>query len=424
MRAHAHARTRAIFLTFLMVTMVQTPLLSNDYSEELLEKINPSESTGTAIELEVGGKHSCAFASARDVKCWGNGSSGQLGIGNSLILGDEVDEMGLDLPFALLGSQFNVHQLALSDTHSCAVNASGAVKCWGEISLLGIGFDDLDGFGDGYIEMGDVLPYLSLPTGRSVDMIEAGGSHTCAVLDNNDLVCWGANDAGQLGLGNTTHIGDDVDEIGDDFSTVSLPSGRTVDELALGADHTCALLDDASIVCWGDNTYGQLGIGNTNTIGDGAGEMGSSLSTVSLPSGRSASQITAGEDVTCAILDNNDLICWGLNNYGQLGQGNTNDVNNPSSLSAISLGSGNALSVDAGVNSVCAVVTGNDVKCWGRNTEGQLGLGDTNHRGDGINEMGTNLNTISLGSGNINQVEVGDAFACALKSGGGIKCWG
>ena len=123
----------------------------------------------------------------------------------------------------LLGSQFEVHQLALSDTHTCAVNASGAVKCWGEIALLGIGFDDSDGFGDGYIEMGDVLPYLSLPTGRSVDMIEAGGSHTCAVLDNNDLICWGENDAGQLGLGNTTHIGDDADEIGDDFSTVSLP---------------------------------------------------------------------------------------------------------------------------------------------------------------------------------------------------------
>ncbi|MDG1525023.1 MAG: hypothetical protein P8Q90_03015, partial [Candidatus Thalassarchaeaceae archaeon] len=422
----AHTRQKAIFLAALMILMVQTTYIlgtpNNESPKELLEKINPSESTGTAIGLEVGGKHSCAFASARDVKCWGNGSSGQLGIGNSLILGDEVDEMGHDLPFALLGSQFEVHQLALSDTHSCAVNASGAVKCWGEITLLGIGFADSDGFGDGYIEMGDMLPYFSLPTGRSVDMIEAGGSHTCAVLDNNDLICWGENDAGQLGLGNTTHIGDDADEIGDDFSTVSLPSGRTVDALALGADHTCALLDDASIVCWGDNAYGQLGIGNTNTIGDGAGEMGSSLSTVSLPSGRSASQITAGEDVTCAILDNNDLICWGNNDYGQLGQGNTNDVNDPSGLSAISLGS-SAQSVDAGVNSVCAVVS-NAVKCWGRNTEGQLGLGDTNHRGDGINEMGTNLNTISLGSGNIDQVEVGDAFACALKSGGEIKCWG
>ena len=336
-------------------------MLSSDFSEELPEIIEPSETTGTAIELEVGGKHSCAYASIRDVKCWGNGSSGQLGIGNSLLIGDEANEMGESLPFSLLGSQFEVHQLALSDTHTCAVNATGAVKCWGEIALLGIGYDDSDGFGDGYIEMGDVLPYLSLPTGRSVDMIEAGGSHTCAVLDNNDLICWGENDAGQLGLGNTTHIGDDADEIGDDFSTVSLPSGRTVDALALGADHTCALLDDASIVCWGDNTYGQLGIGNTNTIGDGAGEMGASLSTVSLPTGRTATQITAGQDITCAILDNNDLICWGNNDYGQLGQGNTVDVNDPSGLSAVSLGS-NAQSVDAGVDSVCAVVS-NAVKC-------------------------------------------------------------
>ena len=190
----AHTRLKAITLATLMLLMVQTTYIlgmpSAEVHKELLEQINPSESTGNAIGLEVGGKHSCAFASAREVKCWGNGSSGQLGIGNSLILGDEVDEMGHDLPFALLGSQFDVHQLALSDTHSCAVNASGAVKCWGEIALLGIGFADSDGFGDGYIEMGDMLPYLSLPTGRSVDMIEAGGSHTCAVLDNNDLICW------------------------------------------------------------------------------------------------------------------------------------------------------------------------------------------------------------------------------------------
>ena len=157
-------------------------MLSSDFSEELPEIIEPSETTGTAIELEVGGKHSCAYASIRDVKCWGNGSSGQLGIGNSLLIGDETNEMGESLPFSLLGSQFEVHQLALSDTHTCAVNATGAVKCWGEIALLGIGYDDSDGFGDGYIEMGDVLPYLSLPTGRSVDMIEAGGSHTLSLI--------------------------------------------------------------------------------------------------------------------------------------------------------------------------------------------------------------------------------------------------
>ena len=72
MHAHAHARTKALFLTILMVLMVQTPLLSSDFSEELPEIIEPSETTGTAIELEVGGKHSCAYASIRDVKCWGN----------------------------------------------------------------------------------------------------------------------------------------------------------------------------------------------------------------------------------------------------------------------------------------------------------------------------------------------------------------
>ena len=76
----------------------------------------------------------------------------------------------------------------MGDKHSCALFTNGSVKCWGESSVLGLGYSTSDGgFGDGYLETGDTLPFLQFPTGRHATMIEAGKSHTCAVMDNNDL---------------------------------------------------------------------------------------------------------------------------------------------------------------------------------------------------------------------------------------------
>ena len=120
-------------------------------------------------------------------------------------------------------------------------------------------------------------------------------------------------------------MGDDPNEMGSNLPFVQLGANRTATEIAVGEYHSCALLDDGSVKCWGRNSYGQLGIGNTTQIGDGEGEL-RGLSTVDLGSGRTAVSITAGKWHTCALLDDGSVKCWGDNGYGQLGIGNTTSM--------------------------------------------------------------------------------------------------
>jgi alpha-tubulin suppressor-like RCC1 family protein len=108
--------------------------------------------------------------------------------------------------------------------------------------------------------------------------------------------------------------------MGNALASVSLGTGRTALQIAGGYAHTCSILDNASLKCWGYNNYGQLGQGNTQTIGDNAGEMGDNLTAISLGTGRTALQVTCGYYHTCVILDNASLKCFGSNFYGQLGQ--------------------------------------------------------------------------------------------------------
>ena len=165
--------------------------------------------------------------------------------------------------------------------------------------------------------------------------IAPGYLHTCAVLDNASVKCWGYNNYGQLGIDSTTTIGDSSGEMAS-LSAVNLGTGRTATALASGIYHGCALLDNASVKCWGYNNYGQLGIDSTATMGDNSGEM-ASLSTVNLGTGRTATAITSLLYYTCALLDGGDVKCWGHNNYGQLGIDSTvNTGDNSDEMASIS----------------------------------------------------------------------------------------
>ena len=158
------------------------------------------------------------------------------------------------------------------------------------------------------------------------------------------------------------------------------------------ANHTCALLDNASVKCWGWNLYGQLGIDNYTNMGDNSSEM-ALLPVVNLGTGRTATAIAAGGYHTCAILDNASVKCWGLNNFGQLGIDNS--TNEPSLMSGgevavlpvVNLGTGRtATAISAGNEHSCALLDNASVKCWGYNGAGQLGI-DGNDMGDNTGEM-------------------------------------
>ncbi|CAN0045974.1 unnamed protein product, partial [Hapterophycus canaliculatus] len=132
------------------------------------------------------------------------------------------------------------------------------------------------------------------------------------------ICCPGYNQWGELGLEDNDDRGDEPNEMGNNLDFVDLGDDSKVVSLALGDWHTCALVDDGDIKCFGKNFAGQLGLDSTENIGDNEGEMGEALRTVNL-GGRKASAIAAGEEHTCAILEGGDLICWGLNASGQVG---------------------------------------------------------------------------------------------------------
>ena len=187
-----------------MIMLVQTSYFTGSQYEPIQEPKEQIEAHGTGgssqhlneTSLSVGSGHTCVFGDdthyfGNRMKCWGTGGMGQLGIGNTQDIGDDSDEMGENLPFVDTGNGLNITKVTLGESHTCALFENGSVKCWGETTLLGIGYNDVDGFGDGYQETGEVLPYLPLPSGRTVVEIEAGHQHTCAILDNGEITCWG-----------------------------------------------------------------------------------------------------------------------------------------------------------------------------------------------------------------------------------------
>ena len=228
------------------------------------------------------------------------------------------------LPVVNLGTGRTATAIASGGYQNCAILDNASVKCWGYNNKGQLGIDNNTTMGDGYGEMA-LLPVVNLGTGRTATAISThGGQHSCALLDNASVKCWGRNLYGQLGIDNSTNMGNDSGEMAQ-LTSINLGTGRTATAIEGGDFHTCALLDNASVKCWGKNLYGQLGIDNSTHMGDDSGEM-AQLTSINLGTGRTATAIAANEVHTCALLDNAAVKCWGRNNEGQLGIDNTTDM--------------------------------------------------------------------------------------------------
>lgn len=245
----------------------------------------------------------------------------------------------------------------------------------------------------------------SVRLGSSIPIqITAGGNFTCALLSNGTVKCWGLNYEGQLGLGYNNNLGGNINHMGDNLPAVNLGSGRTAVAIQSGFAHTCAILDNGSVKCWGANNKGQLGQGDPSTRGDGPNEMGDNLLAVELGSGRTAKKISLNYNSTCAILDDNTTKCWGDNSSGQLGLGdrlNRGDATGEmgTDLPTVDLGTNlYAVTISGGASHNCALLNNAKVKCWGYNWDGQLGYGNQESRGIAANQMGDFLATVAVGS--------------------------
>jgi alpha-tubulin suppressor-like RCC1 family protein len=287
--------------------------------------------------------------------------------------------------------------------HTCALLSDGTVDCWGENT-----YGEL---GNGTLTNSSTPVEVSGLTASAV-AIGAGEVHTCALLADSTVECWGGNMDGELGNGTYANSSTPVPVI--ELTTTPIT-------IAVGNEYTCALLADSTVECWGLNQYGQLGNGtaihNSNVPVAVVNPSGSGVL-----SGVIA--IAAGAMHTCAILAGGAVDCWGWDYAGQLGNGQmTTDSLTPVPVEGL-LGSGvlsGAIAIAAGGDHTCALLSDGTVACWGHNLDGDLGNGTTN-------DSSTPVAVESLlGSGvlsNATAIAAGGDHTCVLLAGGSVDCLG
>lgn len=256
--------------------------------------------------------------------------------------------------------------------HTCALRPSGDVYCWGSAFNGQLGYASNDNVGD------DETPASVGPVdvGGAASTIATGSQHTCALLGGAAVRCWGLGVSGRLGYANTNTIGDDETPA----SAGDVDVGGTVTRIAAGGVHTCALLDTGAVRCWGANSRGELGYGNTSRIGDDE----TPATAGDVPVGGNVTRIATGGNHTCALLDTGRVRCWGSASNGQLGYGNTSDIGDdetPASAGDVDVG-GTVTDISVGDGHVCALTGAGAVRCWGDGSGGRLGYGSTAHIGD------------------------------------------
>jgi len=238
--------------------------------------------------------------------------------------------------------------------------------------------------------------------------------------------CWGANAFGQLGLGDERTRGDSRSTMGNNLPFVDLGTGRTARALSAGVAFTCALLDDGSVKCWGRGD--RLGLGSKSNRGVAPGQMGDALPPVDLGADGKAISIASGPVATCAVLDTGQTKCWGSacgamascepdvagDEPGEMGD----------ALPPLALGTGvRVRRLAVGMANACALLDDDSLKCWGRNVNGELGLGDW--RAHSCGGMGEALPPVDFGAGHtVRHVAVGFGYTCVVLDSDELKCWG
>lgn len=286
--------------------------------------------------------------------------------------------------------------VAAGDSHTCALTAEGKVKCWGS--------NEYGQLGDGTIDQ-RATPMDVVDLIGTVSAIAPGGLHTCALMANGGIKCWGSNSYGQLGDGTTNYRLTPVDVIGLNGAASAITTGY---------NHTCALMKNGRVKCWGINGYGQLGDGEITTTAPYGKP--SPVEVNGLASGVSA--IAAGHGHTCALTATGGVKCWGYNQHGQLGDGSTTTTPpyaKPAPVEVSGLESG-VSAIVAGHGQTCALISpAGTVKCWGTNAYGELGDGTTANRAAPGEVSGLS---------GISALTAGYEHTCALATNGSVKCWG
>ncbi|HZN19292.1 MAG TPA: tandem-95 repeat protein [Micromonosporaceae bacterium] len=356
--------------------------------------------------VSAGNLHSCAILDTGQVRCWGGNDNGQLGNGTTTTSTAPVLVPGLSA----------VLQVSAGGSHTCTLLHGGTIRCWG-----------LNGNGQlGNGTTANSLVPVAVTGVSGAKAVAAGGFHTCAVLGDGTVRCWGNDAMGQVGDASA----------GDTSSAPAAVSGITAANpakaLSLGEFHSCALLTDGAVRCWGHNGFGQLGDGTT-------GDRSTATAVAGLPDPTvdPALVLSTGSSHTCVLLDDDDrtVRCWGHNAYGSLGHATAvvDSVMQPSSSPLVVRFDDNpdplvehlvpltgSTALTSGQYHTCARGSGGGVRCWGNNNRGQLGADPKPLTG----ELEDSVNALAVGGlGAAGAVTAGGFHTCALV-GTAMRCWG
>jgi alpha-tubulin suppressor-like RCC1 family protein len=408
----------------------------------LLRRTTPVAVVGLgsgAVQLTLGFQHSCALMQDGKVNCWGEGAEGRLGSGATTDQTTPGEVQGLD----------NVLNVNAGTAHTCATLAGGTVKCWGLNSSGQIGdgsitnrltpvFADIavpvavahaanahscvlsSGGGvycwgrnaEGQLGDGTTTPRLSAVAtsgmGSGVTRMIASGNFSCAAAAGS-LKCWGQNNAGQLGNGTTTNSTLPISVAG---------LAQPFDDFALGADHVCVHSAGDHISCWGNMSYGRAGLGSTASTTSPGYPTVSFVPTLISGLPAPIQKLSMRLNTTCAVTQQGGALCWGYNDYGQVGDGSalTHGASIHQSGPRPVYGLASAIAdIAAGQHHACALKTDGTVWCWGRNQHGQLADQTTVQRFRPVQ---------SVGITNAAQLASGSNFSCVRTAAGAVWCWG
>ena len=338
--------------------------------------------------LATGSGHSCAILDNGSAMCWGHDNYGQLGDG-----GDTTNRNKPTTYVSIEDGQ-SVTQIYAKQSRTCIVLNDNTASCWGFNENGQAGDDSTNRYKSPSAK-------VQFPDGKRVKSMGMGLKHTCAILEDDTLTCWGLDSHGALGNGNS--------DTSDKYTpqTITTPSDRKVVKVEPGATHTCILLDDGGVMCWGRDNLGQLGNGDTSDT------IHAPSSNVELPEGRAATDLSVGDHHSCALLDNGSVACWGQNNHGQLGDDAT--TNRPILIYPHLPAGSLAVSVAVGPFNTCAILENSSLYCWGHNGYGRLGIGVTG---------GVYTTPMFVeGPTNIVDLSVNYDHTCGLSENGSISCW-
>lgn len=354
-----------------------------------------SGDVGTVISIASGMAHTCALFSGGTIKCWGDNTYGQLGVGSGCLMNSAVP--------LTVSNICNAQAISAGDLHTCALIQDGTVACWGNGAgniadqtspmTIDAGSDQCETVASsGQPEKVGSKPG-TVPCFGGAAHVASGNNLDCAVKGDGTVACWGLNPL-------------PPDEV------AGLQNVRAT---AVEGTSACALRQDGTVACWGANESGELG-NPTLKFSSAPVDVQNLPRAIAITAGSTVSgtsKCPACYGYTCALISDGSVQCWGEDQNGELGNGATALVATPSPVTVVGLN--NAVSIVGGEGHVFAIRADGTVAAWGANRCGELGDGTMNDATKPVTVQGLKQ---------VTSVSSGACHACALSADGGVQCWG